>query len=225
MKQEFAPTSCTNPPATLGATISDPCCACDINPFTAISPAIGTSVRTATDCAGTKNAETTLIVNRMTYITYRSCTNTSARTSTPRIRSLAIIVRFKCHRSTKTPASGLTIASGAINETSTIATCVAVPCRLNVTTAMIANTARKSPNTLTICAIHRRRTGRSRNTSLKDRGVPGVDIRVRIPFPKAMVDDVDSRELDVRSFLALGRLIKSVQEFEHRLPFHGVHFP
>src|SRR6266542_4457660 len=79
--------------------ISDPCCACDINPFTAISPAIGTSVRTATDCAGTKKAETTLIVNRMTYITYRSCTNTSASTSTPRIRSLAIIVRFKCHRS------------------------------------------------------------------------------------------------------------------------------
>src|SRR5712671_6692816 len=82
-KQEFAPTSCTNSPATLGATISDPCCACDINPFTAISPAIGTSVRTATDCAGTKKAETTLIVNRMTYITYRSCTNTSASTSTP----------------------------------------------------------------------------------------------------------------------------------------------
>src|SRR6266404_2173175 len=67
-KQEFAPASSTKPPATLGATISDPCCACDINPFTAISPAIGTSVRTATDCAGTKKAETTLIVNTMRYI-------------------------------------------------------------------------------------------------------------------------------------------------------------
>ncbi len=64
-KQDFAPASCTSSPATLGATISDPCCACDINPFTAISPAMGTNVRTATDCAGTKKAETTLIVNRM----------------------------------------------------------------------------------------------------------------------------------------------------------------
>jgi len=67
-------------------------------------------------------------------MTYRSCTNTSAITRTPRIRSLAIMVRFKCHRSTKTPASGLTMASGAINDTSTSATWVAVPCRLNVTT-------------------------------------------------------------------------------------------
>jgi hypothetical protein len=37
------------------------------------------------------------------YMRYRSCTNTSASTSTPRIRSLAINVHFKCHRSTKTP--------------------------------------------------------------------------------------------------------------------------
>src|SRR4029078_12563974 len=113
-------------------------------------PAIGTSVRTATDCAGTKKAETTLIVNRITYIKYRSCTNTSVSTSTPRITSLAIIVRFKCHRSTKTPASGLTIAKGAMNDTSTVATCVAVPCSLNVTTSSIANTARKSQNQMTI---------------------------------------------------------------------------
>ena len=34
-KQEFAPTSCTNSPAMLGAMIWDPCYACDINPFTA----------------------------------------------------------------------------------------------------------------------------------------------------------------------------------------------
>src|SRR5215467_1272610 len=79
-KQEFAPTSCTNSPAMLGAMIWDPCCACDINPFTAISPAIGTSERTATDCAGTKKAETTLMVNKMAYITLMSCTNTSAST-------------------------------------------------------------------------------------------------------------------------------------------------
>src|SRR5260370_572713 len=136
--------------------------------------------------AEAKKAETKLIVNRMTYITYRSCTNTSASTSTPRIRSLAIIVRFKCHRSTKTPASGLTIASGAINDTSTIATCVAVPCSLNVTTAMIANTARKSPNTLTVCAIHRRRTGRSPNTSLKDRVAALVPITHKNPLSQAV---------------------------------------
>jgi hypothetical protein len=64
-KQEFAPTSCTNSPAMLGAMIWDPCYACDINPFTAISPAIGASVRTATDCAGMKKLETTFMVNRM----------------------------------------------------------------------------------------------------------------------------------------------------------------
>ncbi len=166
----------------LGAMIWDPCCACDINPFTAISPAAGASVRTATDCAGMKKLEMTLMVNRMAYIRYRSWTNTSANTSTPRMRSLAIIVRFTFHRSTNTPARGLTMANGAMNETSTMATCVALPWRLKVTRAMIANTARKSPNTLTICAIHNRRTGRSRKTSPKDRGVPDVAIQVRSPL-------------------------------------------
>ena len=40
-KQAFAPTSCTNSPAILGAMICDPCCAWDINPFAAMSPAMG----------------------------------------------------------------------------------------------------------------------------------------------------------------------------------------
>ena len=64
-KQEFAPTNCTSSPATAGAIICDPCCACDISPFATISPAMGVSVRTATDCAGMKKLETMLIVNRM----------------------------------------------------------------------------------------------------------------------------------------------------------------
>src|SRR5262249_33939649 len=70
---------------------------------------------------------------------------------------------------------------------------------------MIANTARKSPNTLTICAIHRRRTGRSRNTSLKDRGVAGVAIRVKISFPTAEGGDVDSRGNNVRRLTQANR--------------------
>ena len=157
--------------------ICDPCCACDIRPLAAISPAIGVNVRNATDCAGTKNAETTLMLKRMAYIMFKSCTNTSASTSTPRIRSLATMVRFTGHRSTNTPASGLTMANGAMNATSTMATCVAVPCSLKVTTAMIAKTARKSPNTLTICAIHSLRTEEMRRTSLKDRG--GADVAIQ----------------------------------------------
>src|SRR5215472_4456429 len=49
-------------------------------------------------------------------------------------------------------------------------TCVGVPWSLNVTSAKTAKTARKSPKMLTICAIQSLRTGRSRNTSLKDSG-------------------------------------------------------
>src|SRR4051812_29381355 len=107
---------------------------------------------------------------------YRSCTNTSARIRQPRIASLAIMVALRFHLSTNTPAIGLKIASGVRNETRIMLICTGVPCRLNVTYAITAKIARKSPKTLTICAIQSRFTAEFCNTSRKDRGVAGVDI-------------------------------------------------
>src|SRR5215467_12610296 len=57
-KQELAPSDCTSKPATAGLMICDPWTACDMSAFTAIRPAAGAIVRTATDCAGTKKLET-----------------------------------------------------------------------------------------------------------------------------------------------------------------------
>jgi len=107
-KQEFAPTSCTSFRDARGHD-QRPCCACDINPFTAISPP-SDQLRTATDCAGTKKVETTLIVNRMAYIAY-------SRARTQRQHQHATDQVACDHRPlqvppvTKTPANGLTIAS------------------------------------------------------------------------------------------------------------------
>ena len=58
----------------------------------------------------------------------RSRTKISTRTSTPRTMSLAIMVHFTFHLSTKTPASGLTTASGSMYATRIMLTSVGVPC-------------------------------------------------------------------------------------------------
>src|SRR5579885_1591655 len=61
-------------------------------------------------------------------------------------------------------------------------TWLGVPWRLKVTTAKTAKIARKSPKMLTICAIHRLRTGRMARTSRKDRAVAGGDMVVAPPL-------------------------------------------
>lgn len=48
-----------------GLMICMPCTACDISAFTASNPAVGTSARTATDCAGTKKLDTVLSAKKM----------------------------------------------------------------------------------------------------------------------------------------------------------------
>ena len=114
---------------------------------------MGTSVRSATDCAGAKKLETSPIsaITRAICGTPWAYTSKSART--PRIRSLAIITRLTRQRSTSTPASGPTIATGSMYETITTATSAGVPCSLNVIRLMTAKMARKSPKMLTNCAI------------------------------------------------------------------------
>ena len=63
----------------------------------------------------------------MPYMAFRSRTKRSAITSTPRIRSLAIMVHLTFHLSTKTPARGLITASGAMYAARIMLTWVGVP--------------------------------------------------------------------------------------------------
>ena len=70
-------------------------------------------VRSVTDCAGLKNAETQLSTTKIAHISRTSVTNSNKRISTARTRSLVIMTRFTFQRSTKTPAGGPTIANGS----------------------------------------------------------------------------------------------------------------
>src|SRR6185437_14418119 len=88
-------------------------------------------VRNVTDCAGAKKLETELKTRKIAEICETLWTKTSIRISTARMRSLAIIRRFTFQWSTKRTVMRL----------------------------MTANSAKKSPNTLTNCASQSARNG------------------------------------------------------------------
>ena len=80
----------------------------------ASSFSFGTRVRTVTLWAGPKKLETELSAMKIRQSSRISVTHTSSSASTPRTRSLAIMTRFTFQRSTKTPATGPTTASGSM---------------------------------------------------------------------------------------------------------------
>jgi len=83
----------------------------------------------------------------------------NSRTSTPRATSLAIMVRRGSQRSANIPATGPSTTLGASDARNTLAIPLALPCMRKTIATCTANSARKSPSRLTVCASHNRRKG------------------------------------------------------------------
>ena len=110
-------------------------------------------------CAGAKKLEQQLTAKVIAQICGTVAACVSSRIKIPRATSLAIMVRRGSQRSANTPANGPSSTVGASNAMNTPATSRALPCMRNTIATCTANSARKSPSTLTVWANHRRRKG------------------------------------------------------------------
>ncbi len=109
--------------------------------------------------AGAKKLEKQLTAKLIAQICGTVAAHASSRISTPRARSLAIMVRRGSQRSANIPATGPRTILGTSDAMNTLAMSRALPCMRKTIATCTANSATKSPSRLTVCASHNRRKG------------------------------------------------------------------
>ena len=138
------------------------CMLCCMRAFAASRRSGATSSGSVIARAGAKKFEKQLTAKLIAQICGTVVAPKSSRTSTPRPTSLAIMVRRESQRSANIPATGPRTIPGTSDAINTLATSLALPCMRKTIATCTANSARKSPTKLMVCATHSRLKGVTR---------------------------------------------------------------